>query len=418
MRFFFPDSQDFVDPGFDFEAETYSPGRIRQRDDQYAHEFFPDSPYDGLLVSKAIVEGRGGDEDNGKYTDAQRHRLLRVGAREFFRLGNRPLLTMGDCGAFSYVNEEVPPVSVDEVIDFYEACGFDLGVSVDHIILAYRPDKDRVHLPGIDPIPPDWRKRQETTLELAEEFLRRHVARRCRFSPVGVAQGWSPDSYVRSVDTLQKMGYRRIALGGLVPLKSHEVLACLQAVAGGRNSETQLHLFGVTRCELASEFRRCGVTSFDSTSPLKQAFKDDRDNYYAPGRTYTAIRVPQVARNNNLKRQILAGKVDQSVALRLERACLAAVKAYDRGEGGLESTLDVLREYEVLHDDRKDRTLVYRQVLENRPWRSCPCLVCQQIGIHVVIFRGAERNRRRGFHNLWHTYQSLGDVLQADRRTV
>ena len=26
--------------------------------------------------------------------------------------------------------------------------------------------------------------------------------------------------------------------------------------------------------------------------------------------------------------------------------------------------------------------------------------VCKQIGVEVIIFRGADRNRRRGFHNL------------------
>ena len=47
---------------------------------------------------------------------------------------------MGDCGAFNYVHEEEPPYSVDEVFDFYEECGFDYGISVDHIILAYLAD--------------------------------------------------------------------------------------------------------------------------------------------------------------------------------------------------------------------------------------------------------------------------------------
>jgi hemerythrin-like domain-containing protein len=37
----------------------------------------------------------------------------------------------------------------------------------------------------------------------------------------------------------------------------------------------------------------------------------------------------------------------------------------------------------------------------------CPCVICRQLGIHVVIFRGAERNRRRGFHNLFVTYTKL-----------
>lgn len=36
MKFFFPDSQDFVDETFDFVAETRSESRVRQRDDRYA----------------------------------------------------------------------------------------------------------------------------------------------------------------------------------------------------------------------------------------------------------------------------------------------------------------------------------------------------------------------------------------------
>ena len=57
VRFFFPDSQDLVDPSFDFETEQRSEHRVRHRDDLYAHEFFAEPPLDGLLVSKAIIDG-------------------------------------------------------------------------------------------------------------------------------------------------------------------------------------------------------------------------------------------------------------------------------------------------------------------------------------------------------------------------
>ncbi len=58
--------------------------------------------------------------------------------------------------------------------------------------------------------------------------------------------------------------------------------------------DTRLHLLGVTRTENLREFERMGVASFDSTSPLRQAFKDDRDNYYTPWtRTFTAVRIPR-----------------------------------------------------------------------------------------------------------------------------
>src|SRR5262245_36194058 len=132
MKFFFPDSHDLVDPSFDFKTEKRSQHRVRHQDDQYAHELFDESPYRGILFSKAVVDGT--EKGAGKYTTAQRLRLLRVGVRQFFRIESRPLQTMGDCGAFAYVREKTPPYSVDDVIEFYAACGFDFGVSVDHVI--------------------------------------------------------------------------------------------------------------------------------------------------------------------------------------------------------------------------------------------------------------------------------------------
>ncbi|HEX8438193.1 MAG TPA: hypothetical protein VF697_23990, partial [Archangium sp.] len=84
MKFFLPDSQDLVDPTFDFERERRSVTRQRQRDDLYAHEVFSAPAFDGLLVSKGIVDGFG--TLGSRYTLAQRHRLQRLGAPQFFRV--------------------------------------------------------------------------------------------------------------------------------------------------------------------------------------------------------------------------------------------------------------------------------------------------------------------------------------------
>lgn len=404
MKFFFPDSLDQVDPSFDFTTEIRSASRVRQRDDVYAHELFDPPPYDGLLVSKAIVDGTS--SSSGKYTIAQRQRLLRDGAKRFFRLETESLSkleTMGDCGAFTYVAEERPPYSIDEVIGFYEDCGFDRGVSIDHVILGFDAGFDR-SLMGADAVPADWRRRQELTIELAHEFLRAHRAGGGRFTPIGVAQGWSPLSYKVAVRSLQEMGYRIIALGGMVALKTADILSCLEAVASVREAATALHLFGVTRMESVSRFEDFGVASFDSTSPLRQAFKDAKDNYYTPSRTYSAIRVPQVQGNPKLQRSIASGKVDQGTAIRMEKRCLELLGAYDKGFAALETVLDSLGAYSELHGIGPQQLEREREVLEDQPWKSCPCAICTRVGIHVVLFRGAERNRRRGFHNTYVFY--------------
>jgi hypothetical protein len=418
MKFFFPDSRDMVDPSFDFENETRAEFRMRQHDDVYAHEVFKQAPFDGLLVSMGIVESITG-AGAGRYTMAQRHRLRRVGAREFFRLPSESASTprlemMGDCGAFSYVREPEPPFTMAAVIDFYVDCGFDFGISVDHVIMGFKADYD-AELPKMDIVPPDWRRRQDITLERAREFLKLCSERKVRFEPVGVAHGWSPMSYASAFDQLQKEGFQLIAIGGLVPLKTPEILSVLKAVAAVRKPGTGIHLLGISRVKHVPEFAAFGVTSMDSTSPLRQAFKDERDNYYTMDRTYSAIRVPQVDANPKLARRIRAGEVDQAEAQRLQRACLDAMAAFDKGSATVNETLAPLREYEDLYDGKRTRMDRYREVLEASPWKQCPCDICQSLQHHVILFRGAERNRRRGFHNVYVFHQRLMRTLEEIR---
>ena len=419
MRFFFPDSQDQIDPAFDFSSEEHSPFRVRQRDDRYAHEVLAEPPFDGILVSKAIVDGTA--QGAGKYSAPQRARLYREGIRRFLRLDSVPdrrLLTMGDCGAFAYVAEDTPPYSVDEVIDFYDDAGFDLGVSVDHVILGFIDDPESA-LPGLGVGPEDWEVRRKITLENAAEFLRRHQARRCSFLPVGAAQGWSPATYADSVAELQRMGYQTIALGGMVPLKSQQIMLSLDAIQGIRQRATELHLLGVTRLEHLERFTSYGVTSFDSTSPFRRAFKDERDNYYTPdGDALTAVRVPQVEGNPKLKMKIRAGQIDQGEAVGLERECLDALASFERTAVTLDAVVDPLRRYEALWDGKKDRSDLYRKTLAARPWESCRCGICETSGIDVILFRGSERNKRRGFHNLYMFGSRLQRMLESATSTT
>jgi hypothetical protein len=412
MRFFFPDSQDQVDPSFNFLTEERDPFRVRQRDDLYAHEVLKPPPFNGLLVSKAIVDGTA-SSSTGKYTGPQRHRLYREGAQAFFRLNNGavPLRIMGDCGAFSYVAEEYPPYTVDEVIDFYEGCGFHYGIAVDHVIFQYEPA-----IPRTDPRAVEWVRRQEITLALAEDFWKRCKDRKVHFIPLGVAQGWSPESYAHAVVALQRIGYQRIALGGMVPLKTREILACLRAIDAIRDPTTELHLLGISRCEDIPTFAGHGVTSFDSTSPFRQAFKDDRDNYYTPERTYVALRVPQVDGNAKLKARIRSGEIGQGQAMQLERAALKRLREYDTGAVDADAALEALTAYSAVWDGRSNRTAQYRETLEHRAWQACDCSICREVGVEVIVFRGAERNKRRGFHNLHVFGQRVRKQLGEDDR--
>jgi hypothetical protein len=404
MQFYFPDSHDLVDPSFDFTTERRSYMGSRQRSQLYAHEVFDSPPYDGMLLSLATVDQKSKAK---RYNFGQVRSLEDNGVQDFLRLkhfgpDNR-LKSMGDCGSFSYLTEAEPPFSVDDVMSFYLRCGFDYGISLDHVILGFTTKAEAT-------IPDEWKRRQELTLHLARQFLSLLPKGERQFHPIGAAQGWSPESYRHSVNELQRMGYDYIALGGMVPLKTPEIMAVLEEVNAVRRPSTRLHLLGISRFEAVERFANYGVHSLDSTAPLKQAFMDERDNYHTPTRTYTAVRIPQVDGNPNLKKLILSGAVDQGEAIRLERQCLAEVTNFAKDVGPLNSAIESLREYEHLWHGKKDDSAAYKTTLQDRPWEKCCCAVCRNLGVHVVIFRGAERNRRRGFHNLFVLRQKLNSL--------
>ena len=187
----------------------------------------------------------------------------------------------------------------------------------------------------------------------------------------------------------------------MVSLRSNDVLDVISATADVRKSATEFHLLGLTRTEHMSEFADSGVTSFDSTSPFRQSFMDDRDNYYTLNSTFVALRVPQPDGNPALRRRIQAGEVQQQDAVDAERKCLKTLRSFDAGKVSVDRAVAALRSYETIYDTKgRDRSDSYRRTLEAAPWKSCKCGICQDAGIEVMIFRGAERNKRRGFHNL------------------
>lgn len=403
MKFYFPDSQDLISPTYDFIHDEYSPLRVRQRDDKYAHETIEPTPYDGILVSKGIVDGS--ISGAGKYSSAQRARIHRLGVRRFFRLPDS-VDSMGDNGAFAYVAEYAPPVTVDQVLDFYEQCGFDAGVSVDHIVFGFQ-QQDMYSEPDMDFTDKQaaWETRRQMTLDLAQAFLEETRRRRMRMVPVGAAQGWSPGTYANSVERLQEMGYSRIALGGMVPLRTRNITSALSKVDDIRKPETELHLLGIGRFDAMESFAELGVTSLDSTSAFRQSFMDDRNNYHTADSNYVAIRVPQVDGNVKLKRAILAGRVSQAEAVAAERDCLRVLRRYDSDGATLGEVLAVVLKYDRLVRTDAERAkrsydADYETMLAKRPWKSCPCSLCAACGIEIAIFRGTERNKRRGFHNL------------------
>lgn len=428
MRFLYSDTQDYVDPAYDFLTDRTGPNRERYWTDAYAHELMSPIPYDGLLVSmSAIRQANGVAASKVRYSTKEEQRLLRDGARKFLRFGGprfSDLMLMGDCGAFAYVEHPKPAYSPAEVVDFYAEAGFTHGVSPDHIIF----DCD-VGNPPAKAVSKEVRERFDITLTNAEDFLKFTAAADHTFVPLGAVQGWSPASMAESAHRLESMGYQYLAIGGLVPLKVDVIKAVLSAIRQRIKQSTDIHLLGFAKAEQIQDFTSFGVTSFDSTSPLIRAFKDEKANYYMESPSggldyYTAIRIPQAIENSRLMQGVKRGIFGAEDLQRREQLALSTLRAYDKGQATAQDTLDAVMDYHqflVRGDDdeavQQEKTLtktrgLIQRTIEETPWKRCACDICRTVGVEVIIFRSSNRNKRRGFHNLGVYHRHLQKTLE------
>lgn len=398
MKFFLPNFEDMVDPEYDFITEQYSPKRKesgRFNHDWYAHQFFEKPIFDGMLVSKAVI------------TASVEDRIREVGGiHALCRLENSTPI-MGDCGAFSYWEESEPPYEIKDILDYYEDLGFTYGVSIDHVIFASMPAVER-------------ERRLAITLDNAKFFIDEHHAGGYQFAPVGIAQGWDPHSRRQAIEKLQDMGYRHLALGGMVRSSDNDIRATLEAIQPKLAQDSTLHIFGIARLSILPDLLRLGVTSADSASPIRRAFLGTgEDNYWAgDGQRYAAIRVPKAEKGAAKKRGVISTEdilenngVSLELLHQMEQEALALLRRYDEGEAGLEETLAAVLEYDKLHGDKRNHEKAYRRTLSERPWQECGCPICKEYGIEVIIFRGNNRNRRRGFHNVGVFYAKFRDTV-------
>lgn len=409
MKYFIPDWDDRVDPNFDFDADfeqtrksdSYT-GRV------YAHQIFENPPYDGVLISLGIFQKKLRLENNGLQPSVRGFTSI----KEYLRINcEKPLQVMGDCGAFSYVNQEKGPFSVTETADLYADLDFDLGISLDHLVVKSIVNEDGKK---VDLSEAQQEERRQLSLANAETFLKHCQEKKYSFFPIGSAQGFSAESYIDSVNKLIEMDYKYIALGGLIRETTAQikeiVTAVMEQVILRKKPEIKVHLLGILRPQLLEKFRQFGITSFDSASYFRKAWLRSSMNYFGIDENwYAAIRVPY-SWNPNIR----AGAEEQGISLdelpRLEREALAALKEAAASQKELDTALETVLEYDRLlfrTSEKMDLKKKYKRTLESRVWEQCSCEICKGIGFDVMIFRGANRNRRRGFHNVKMFYDRI-----------
>ncbi|MGD1858070.1 MAG: hypothetical protein ACFB2W_27860 [Leptolyngbyaceae cyanobacterium] len=196
----------------------------------------------------------------------------------------------------------------------------------------------------------ELQRRLQLTLTNAEHCLTLHQRYQYPFELIGVVQGWDPDSYRTCAQALLKMGFTHLAIAGQRSLKL--IKAAIDTVL----TETQnhpdpikLHILGTGNPNVLSFYVAKGIHSFDSSTWLRKAWLDAKRNYFIVShQTYQAYQATRLG---------LAPLTDQPIEWSTPITC------------------------------------------------SCP--FCQHLGQHILLFRGHERNTRRGFHNIYQYIQFL-----------
>ena len=328
-------------------------------------DVFRPPPVDGILVSRVNLEKHKEFLKKAEKTGV--HSLLNFNGS-----------VMGDCGAFGYIKEESPLYDPVETLQYYLRTGFDIGVSVDHLIVPATYDQKEI--------------RWEITIENAKKtFDELQKGRYEDLRLLGVAQGWDIDSYKKAVKELIEYGFDYVGLGGLVRTPTSKIKELLLEI--GRvvhkfekehKKKIDLHIFGVAREVLFPLMVKSSISSFDSATFLRRAWIAAEKNYHLNDKAYTAIRFP-ISKSED-------GKLK-------EQEFFKAIREFEQKKMTIDDFMKTIDNYDPERIQKFSQE--YRRTLKDRPWEKCECTICKDIGIHVCIFRMSERNMRRGFHNVF-----------------
>ena len=396
MRFFIPEWDDRVDPGYNFLIDTHSDSHNFNplKNDFYMWDIFgiDHVPFDGVLVSIATVQ-----QNRKKYQS-----ILKTGIHQFLRLPQE-FEIIADCGAFSYIDETIPPYKTSDVLKLYSELGFNFGVSVDHLVVPMYKDQnqERIKLTynnGVEAFQ-EWKKHYKTDFQL-----------------IVAVQGAEVSDYIDMFDKYYHHGIRHFAFGSLVRAPTFFIVklidALIQNIKTTKKTPEFIHLFGIARCALFPKFKELeelGIqVSFDSASYLRKAWLTSAStqfNYIDQSwEGYTAIRIPQ--KLSPAKEGFFQNPDEYQ---HLARDCLEKIQKYDKNQITLEEVMGDLKLFtEKTQEDSKLLTY-YQKTLKSKAWKQCSCPICKKIGVDVAIFRGNNRNRRRGFHNLFVFHKLLKD---------
>jgi len=373
--------------------------------EKYLWEIFPCT--DGILISKGYVTPKLEDS------------FVKHGGIQRFLRWKGPV--MGDSGAWLYKNEDEPPYSVRELLDYYTRVGIPLGAHLDHSIFK------TVKVDGVTrELTEDEKKRRwQITIDNARETM--ELLQKEKYNGlqvIGVIQGWDLESYRQATKELLRMGYEYLAVGSIARKPTSQLLKIVDAVNAEidklpheKREKVKIHLFGFARLKLIPYLFTKRIVSFDTAAPLRQAWESGEHNYHFanPWRSYTAIRIrlTRVRRNRKGLESF-------------EKKTLSMMYKFAEHRVSLERLLTMLLDYEerILKSDGIKANDVnkilpmlkkrYVRTLEDRPWEKCSCSVCEEKRVDVIIFREGWRNGSRAYHNVRQFYLELNRIRNSN----
>jgi len=433
MKYYIPEWDDQVDSGYDFANDTYSEDHfVDRRKDVYMWEIFRKNriPFDGILVSLMSIDG------NGK---KRREIIENGGLHEYLRLPtNIPI--MADCGAWGYIKEDRSPFDAIKVLDYYKELGVQEAVTVDHLVIPQVRKSGKV-------VSVDISERMRVTLDNGikgfEAWKKRYED--C-FDLLVSVQGLRLDDYMDMYWTYLEHGITSFAFGGLAKKPTDFVARIIERLVEDIKHRNDLkvkriHFFGLGRTSLFSKLRKIEElgthVSFDTASWLRRAWLGG-GYYHVDSKglhEYTAIRVPMsdTGRSSFKGKRKLGPDADLLGLRKAETECLRTLRSFERNNTMLEEALLSVKQYDTKLLEEFEKSLVwkmpnpddrskkmsellrffksserrYEDMLRDRPWTKCDCPICRSIGIEAVLFRGNDRNRRRGFHNVYTMYHKF-----------
>lgn len=162
-----------------------------------------------------------------------------------------------DCGAWSYKDQDVPPVTPAGVYEDYvaHAAPRSLLVAPDHMLIEGH----------------DLDARRAFNAKSARDFLA--LCDRGAYTPMACVHGMSLAERVERTRELLDAGFRALAVGGVAARASQKarVLEMVEAIRE-ESRGAHLHVLGLTSPSYMEAWAQIGVDSADGSSHFKQAF--------------------------------------------------------------------------------------------------------------------------------------------------